>query len=101
MSAQLHVVGPRNKNRSVPVRRPNDDLRSREYLTVAEVERLIKAAQHGRYGHRDATLILVAFRPRAAGLPIYVIWNGPPRSRLAEQSAALHPTAPMPIGLLD
>jgi integrase len=36
--------------------------RSREYLTVAEVERLMKAAQHGRYGHRDATLILVAFR---------------------------------------
>ena len=30
--------------------------------TVAEVERLMKAAQHGRYGHRDATLILVAFR---------------------------------------
>jgi integrase len=29
---------------------------------VAEVERLLKAAQHGRYGHRDATLILVAFR---------------------------------------
>jgi integrase len=29
---------------------------------VAEVERLMKAAQHGRYGHRDATLILVAFR---------------------------------------
>ena len=45
MSAQLHVVGPRNKNRSVPVRRPNDDLRSREYLTVAEVERLMKAAR--------------------------------------------------------
>jgi integrase len=41
---------------------PNDELRSREYLTVAEVERLMKAAQHGRYGHRDTTLILVAFR---------------------------------------
>jgi len=52
----------RVKNRSVLVRPPNDELRSREYLTVAEVERLMKAAQHGRYDHRDATLILVAFR---------------------------------------
>jgi integrase len=62
MSAQLRLVRPRHENRSVPVRPPNDELRSREYLTVAEVERLMKAAQHGRYGHRDATLILVAFR---------------------------------------
>ena len=62
MSAQLRLVRPRHQNRSVPGRLPNDELRSREYLTVAEVERLMKAAQHGRYGHRDATLILVAFR---------------------------------------
>jgi integrase len=62
MSARLRLVAPRHKNRSVPVRPANADLRSREYLTVAEVERLMKAAQHGRYGHRDATLILVAFR---------------------------------------
>ena len=62
MSAPLRLVRPRHKNRSVLVRPPNDELRSREYLTVAEVERLMKAAQHGRYGHRDATLILVAFR---------------------------------------
>jgi len=64
MSAQLRLVRPRHKNRSVLVRPQNDELRSREYLTVAEVERLMKAAQHGRYGHRDATLILVAFRHR-------------------------------------
>ena len=67
MSAQLRLVKPRHENRSVPVRLPNDELRSREYLTVAEVEWLMKAGQHGRYGHRDATLILVTFRPRAAG----------------------------------
>jgi hypothetical protein len=41
-------------------------LRLREYLTVAEVERLMKVALHGRYGHRDATLILVP--ARVAGL---------------------------------
>jgi hypothetical protein len=28
----------------------------------AEIEKLIKAARDGRYGHRDATLILIAFR---------------------------------------
>jgi type 1 fimbriae regulatory protein FimB/type 1 fimbriae regulatory protein FimE len=40
----------------------NSELRSREYLTGAEVERLIKAAGDNRYGHRDATMILIAFR---------------------------------------
>jgi integrase len=62
MSAQLRPVRPRHENRSVPVRPPNAELRSREYLTAAEVERLMKAAQRGRYAHRDATLILIAFR---------------------------------------
>jgi integrase len=62
MSAQLRLVTPRHKNRSVPARPPNAELRTREYLTPAEVEKLIKEARQGRYGHRDATLILVAFR---------------------------------------
>ena len=35
----------------------------RKYLTPHEVERLMKAARKsGRYGHRDATMILIAFR---------------------------------------
>jgi integrase len=62
MSAQLRLVTPSNENRSVAVRPPNSELRSREYLTPAEVEKLAKAARDGRYGHRDATLILIAFR---------------------------------------
>jgi integrase len=37
-------------------------LRTREYLTDAEVVRLQKAATSNRYGHRDATMILVAYR---------------------------------------
>jgi integrase len=41
---------------------PNADLRTREYLTEAEVERLMEAAKDNRYGHRDATMILVAYR---------------------------------------
>ena len=45
----------------------------RRYLTEREVERLMHCARkHGRYGHRDATMILVAYRhglrvPRAGG----------------------------------
>jgi type 1 fimbriae regulatory protein FimB/type 1 fimbriae regulatory protein FimE len=38
------------------------ETRDREHLTEAEVERLMKAAGKNRYGHRDATMILIAFR---------------------------------------
>ena len=75
MSALVRLIGPSNENRSVPIRPTNAELRSREYLTEAEVEKLIKAARVGRYGHRDATLILTAFR-QVSGRPRYVIWNG-------------------------
>jgi integrase len=34
----------------------------REYLTEREVERLMKAAGDNRWGHRDATAILIAYR---------------------------------------
>ena len=43
-------------------RKPNSEYRTREYLTEAEVERLIEAAKANRWGHRGATMILVAFR---------------------------------------
>ncbi len=60
---QLQLVAPAIENRTVtPVRRPNAELRSREYLTDAEVEKLTEAAKGNRYGHRDATMILVAYR---------------------------------------
>jgi integrase len=50
-------------NRTVgPLRRPNAELRTREYLTAAEVEALIEAAKRNRHGHRDATMVLLAFR---------------------------------------
>jgi type 1 fimbriae regulatory protein FimB/type 1 fimbriae regulatory protein FimE len=35
---------------------------SAEYLTEAEVERLMNAARKNRWGHRDATMTLVAYR---------------------------------------
>jgi type 1 fimbriae regulatory protein FimB/type 1 fimbriae regulatory protein FimE len=37
-------------------------LRTREYLTPQEVTALIEAARKNRYGHRDATMILIAYR---------------------------------------
>ena len=45
-----------------PPRRRNADVRTREYLTGAEVELLMKTAGNNRHGHRDATMILVAYR---------------------------------------
>ena len=60
----LKVVGPANVKRTValPVRKPNAAYRSREHLTEREVERLVQAAKDNRWGHRDATMVLLAFR---------------------------------------
>jgi len=58
------VIAVRQPSFYGKLRKPQDiDVRSREHLTPAEVESLIKAAKEaGRHGHRDATLILVAYR---------------------------------------
>ena len=55
---------PDTVNGTVPPKRSRyAELRPREYLTADEVEELMKAAkQRGRYGHRDATMILLAYR---------------------------------------
>jgi integrase len=38
-------------------------VRTRRYLTGREVEKLIEAARkRGRYGHRDATMLLIGYR---------------------------------------
>jgi type 1 fimbriae regulatory protein FimB/type 1 fimbriae regulatory protein FimE len=59
----LKLVTPATKKRAVtPRRRPNSEFRSREHLTETEVGKLIEAAKDNRYGHRDATMILVAYR---------------------------------------
>ena len=61
--SHLKLVTPATVNRTVtPKRAPNADLRTREYLTEAEVERLMSAAKRNRWGHRDATMVLVAYR---------------------------------------
>ena len=54
-------IAPTTINRTL-LRKPNSRYRSREYLTEAEVERLIEAARkRGRNGARDACAILFAF----------------------------------------
>jgi integrase len=59
----LAIVSPTTVNRTVtPLRRPNAELRTREHLTPSEVESLIEAAKSKRYGHRDATMVLLAYR---------------------------------------
>jgi integrase len=61
--SHLKLVKPATEKRTVtPRRRPNAKLRTREYLTEAEVERLIEASKSNRYCHRDATMILMAYR---------------------------------------
>ena len=59
----LKLATPATVRRTVtPKRRRNGDLRTREYLTEAEVERLMSATKGNRWGHRDATMVLVAYR---------------------------------------
>jgi type 1 fimbriae regulatory protein FimE len=54
---------PENGKVTPPRRVANRKRRAREHLTPQEVDKLIKAASRvGRYGHRDATLILLAYR---------------------------------------
>lgn len=73
----LRLITPSTVKRTVtPTRLKNADLRTREYLTPDEVEKLIAAARRNRHGHRDATMILVAYRHglRAAEL-ISLEWS--------------------------
>jgi integrase len=63
MKSHLKLVGPKAENRAVtPTRLANREYRKREHLTPSEVDQLIEAAKTNRYGHRDATMLLVAFR---------------------------------------
>jgi type 1 fimbriae regulatory protein FimB/type 1 fimbriae regulatory protein FimE len=56
----LRIVG---EPAAPPRRQRNSERRPREYLTPAEVETLIATARRrGRYGHRDAAMILIAYR---------------------------------------
>jgi integrase len=59
----LTLVAPAIQKRTVtPKRAKNADLRTREYLTEQEIDALRSAARRNRHGHRDAAMLLVAFR---------------------------------------
>ena len=64
--SHLALVAPTSNHGTVgpqpPPRRRNIEVRAREYLTGAEIDRLIAAAGNNRHSHRDATMILVAYR---------------------------------------
>jgi type 1 fimbriae regulatory protein FimB/type 1 fimbriae regulatory protein FimE len=47
---------------TVPIRKLNGDYRSREYLTLPEVDLLVETAKRNRWGLRDSLMILMAFR---------------------------------------
>ena len=60
---RLKLLSPATVKRTVtPIRRPNAELRPREHLTEREVEKLIEASKGNRWGQRDSTMILLAFR---------------------------------------
>jgi integrase len=61
--SKLRLVAPTTVNRTVAPRRPkNAVLRTREHLTDREVEQLIAAVGDNRHGHRDALMVLLAYR---------------------------------------
>jgi integrase len=64
--SHVALVAPTSVNGTVeprpPRRRRNTEVRAREYLTDAEIERLIAAAKGNRWGHRNGAMILLAYR---------------------------------------
>ena len=61
--APVSIPGTTTHRVLPPRKRPNTYWRSREYLTPAEVDTLISTAKRlGRHGHRDATMIQLAYR---------------------------------------
>src|SRR6266446_9847476 len=63
---QLRLVPPTAEiqpvTRTTPTRLPNAAYRSREYLTPTEMDALLEAARKMRHGHRDSTMLLIAYR---------------------------------------
>jgi integrase len=59
----------------LPVRKPNAAYRSREHLTERVIERLIEAAKDNRWGHRDATMTLLAFNGLRAAELVDLRWG--------------------------
>jgi len=60
--APTTVIGTVGDRPNPPRRKRNAEVRAREYLTDGEIARLIDAGGKNRYGHRDATMVLVTYR---------------------------------------
>jgi integrase len=102
--SHLALVPPATVNGTVaprrpPQRRPNAEARAREYLTDAEVQKLMKAAAANRNGHRDATMVLLAYRHGLRRIELVTLrWDAIDFahgqicvSRAKNGSAAVHP----------
>jgi len=64
MKTALKLIAPSIQKRTIstPRRPKNAKLRTREHLSEREIGRLIEAAKKNREGHRDALMILMAYR---------------------------------------
>ena len=97
--APTTVIGTVADRRSPPPRKRNAEVRAREYLTDGEIARLIDAAGKNRYGHRDATMVLVTYRHGLrAGELVTLRWDAIDFahgrlhvSRLKGSSESVHP----------
>ena len=97
--APTTIIGTVADRRRPPRRQRNAEVRAREYLTDGEIGRLIAATSGNRHGHRDATMVLVAYRHglRAAEL-VTLRWDAVDFahgrlhvSRLKGSSESVHP----------
>jgi type 1 fimbriae regulatory protein FimB/type 1 fimbriae regulatory protein FimE len=97
--APTTVIGTVAERQRPPRRRPNAEVRAREYLTDGEIARLITTAGKNRYGHRDAAMVLVAYRHGLrAGELVTLRWDAIDFahgrlhvSRLKGSSESVHP----------
>jgi integrase len=97
--APTTVIGTVADRPRPPRRKRNAEVRAREYLTDGEIARLIDAAGRNRHGHRDATMVLVAYRHGLrAGELVTLRWDAIDFahgrlhvSRLKGSSESVHP----------
>jgi hypothetical protein len=66
--SRLRLVAPATVNRTVTPKRRNGDLRTREYLTETEVDRLLKATKGDRWAHRGRNDDPCDLPPRPQGI---------------------------------
>ena len=75
--APATVIGTVSDRPRPPRRKRNAEVRAREYLTDGEIARLISAAGENRHSHRDASMVLVAYRHGLrAGELVTLRWDG-------------------------